>query len=77
MSDPLGKASVEPDSAFQMPAVSVLAVICAILAERLSVPESASIVPVLLGVPFTRMVDVPVPAVFSIVPSFTIEVWLP
>ena len=39
---------------------------------RLSVPESASMVPVLLSVPLTRIVDVLVPAVFSIVPAFSI-----
>ena len=44
---------------------------CRIEAE---VPESASIVPVLFSVPLTRIVDVPVPAVFSIVPALSTRV---
>ncbi len=50
---------------------------CAIAAERASVPESASMVPVLFSVPLTRIVDVPVPPVFSIVPSLTMAVSRP
>ena len=71
---PLGNARVEPLRAFQVPAVSVLPETWAIVPARLSVPDSASMVPVLLSVPLTRIVDVPVPAVFSIVPALSISV---
>ena len=54
--------------------MSVLPETCAIVAEMLSVPESASMVPVLLSVPLTRIVEVPVPAVFSMVPALSISV---
>ena len=69
-----GKDSVEPFSATQVPAVSVLPASCAIVAARLRLPEPASMVPVLLSAPLTRMVDVPVPAVLSMVPAFSISV---
>ena len=63
----------------QVPPVSVPAEICLICWSgarsdaRLIVPESASIVPVLLIAPNTSKVDVPVPAVLRIVPSLSSE----
>ena len=71
---PLGKASVEPSRAFQVPAVRVLPETCATVAARLTVPESAAMVPLLVSIPLTRIVDVPVPAVFSITPELLISV---
>ena len=45
---PLGNASVEPSRASQVPAVRVLPETCAMVAARPMVPDSASMVPVLI-----------------------------
>ena len=66
---PDGNDNVEPSRALHIPSASVVPESCPIVAERASVPDSASMVPVLVSVPLTRMVEVSDPAVFSIVAS--------
>ena len=69
---PLGNCRVAPSSAFQVPPVKLpLESWANVVGSRSSVPESASIVPVLVNTPVTEKVEVPVPPVFSIVPSLT------
>ena len=75
---PPGNSSIEPFNASHVPPVSVVPEIwVVVLASTNTMPGSASIVPVFDRLPLTNNVDVPVPAVLSIVPSLMTAVCPP